>query len=93
MVGGPLGSPGQEVAAQGRHLRGLLKPLQMIKTSIIRHFHNIGACVKLVIVIVTIKYSIVTTFKEYVVINTVTTFSSCKSIISTHSCCNRTDRL
>ena len=36
------------------------------------------ACVKLVIVIVTIKYSIVTTFKEYVVINTVTTFSSCK---------------
>ena len=54
---------------------------------------QIGACVKLVIVIVTIKYSIVTTFKEYVVINTVTTFSSCKSIISTHSCCNRTDRL
>ena len=51
------------------------------------------ACAKLVIVIVTIKYSIVTTFKEYVVINTVTTFSSCKSIISTHSCCNRTDRL
>ena len=41
MVDGPLGSPGQEVAAQGRHLRGLLKPLQMIKTSIIRHFHNI----------------------------------------------------
>ena len=41
MVGGPLGSPGQEVAAQGRHLRGLLKPLQMIKTSIIRHIHSI----------------------------------------------------
>ena len=52
-----------------------------------------GACLKLVIVIVTIKYSIVTTFKEYVVINTVTTFSSCKSIISTHSCCNRADKL
>ena len=54
---------------------------------------RIWACAKLVIVIVTIKYSIVTTFKEYVVINTVTTFSSCKSIISTHSCCNRADKL